>query len=117
MTKDEREKLREFATPINRHPEEYELVGAVTAISFKDLISLLDYCDKLEDGYSDHMVVYEALLDEQKKTEALEARCEKLESRLGKYLDAMEIFVVAMREASDCVAEDEQALAQGDEGV
>jgi hypothetical protein len=52
---------------------------------------LIDYCDKLE------------------------ARCEKLESRLGKYLDAMEIFVVAMREAADCVAEDEQALAQGKE--
>jgi hypothetical protein len=71
MTKDEREKLREQCETALQtiQPESF----------WKPMLDTLDYCDKLERDYADHMVVYEALLDEQKKTEELEERVGKLE--------------------------------------
>lgn len=57
-----------------------------------DIAALLTECDKLKnendklrENYADHMVVYEALLDEQKKSEALEGEVERLTVNWNKW--------------------------------
>lgn len=76
MNKIERDKLRDFieSNSVMATEESWD-EGLRPKVQ---IIKLLDSYDQLEKDYSDHMVVYEALLDEQKKTEELETKIARL---------------------------------------